>query len=820
MVVTLENSDIQLEINPSLSRLSINGRQRMQPSLENVRMNLKYKRGLSTRSCLDRWPGTSISDKETLPSPHGPMQQVKVNIGSAKDDIHSQLIFALPENKPFLIWKLLFTNQTTQPIRIEEIELLSAGYIYRRRSSPNGKIYFPISSTPSTPGTKSESSTQNLVFFSNGWQSWSYSGSYRQSDHYRQTRLGFLRTPFTQNAGTPHPRRAGLFASDMFGVLGNLISRRGILAGFLSQREHFGSLETWIGGISPTLRLFANGDGARLDPGESMVTDWAYMEFLHLDNPDPFALFNQAVAKEHSLPPNTPSKPRHSPTGWCSWYQFSSEFDYTGELTGEDIHHNLIGLDQIKSDIPLEVIQIDDGFQSQIGDWFTFDPGFPDGPAQLANEIREKGFTPGIWLAPFIVHPNSQLAKSHREWLLKNRFGGRVNAGFNWNRFTTALDMSHPESLAYVKQVIHTAVHDWGFSYLKLDFLCAAANVGRFHDPTRTRAQVLRNALEAVRFAAGEDTFILGCSCPLGSAVGIVDAMRISPDTSRRWLPSFSGIELFIRKDPSLPSAFNAAHNSLTRAHLHQRWWVNDPDCLLLRESTHLTLAEVETIASVIALSGGSLLLSDHIPDLSPDRLNIAKQLLPLIEKRPFILDWFDNPTPRLVQVDLSGPAGKWHLLALFNWSDEAQDLTLNLGKCYVESIGEMFAREFWSGRTYLIPPDGQSPGKLELQNLPPHGVNLFALRPHHPHIPQYLGSDLHISQGLEVVHWQFDHKKLDLAIKRPGNTQGKIEITVPGPIKSALLNDLPISPRMVDQGRYILELDFYQQARIEIAYN
>jgi alpha-galactosidase len=818
MIHTLENSEIQLEINPMLGRWSAGGRHRNSPSLENIQINLNYKRGLSTHNCLDRWPGASISDPETIDSPHGPLQQIKVIIPAEENSIQCTLTFAMSTQEPILLWKISVENQSSEPIQIGVIEMLTAGYFYRQRSSPHGMIFFPTAKQPTPSSSRSEVLFRDLSFFSNGWQSWSYSGSYRAEDHYRWSRLGFLRTPLIQNQGTPHPRRAGSFASDMFGVLGETSLRRGILVGFISQKEHFGSLETWIGGGIPALSLWANGDNARLDPGEHMDTDWAYLQFLHLDNPDPLATYHQAVAREHDLVDYS-SRKIHSPAGWCSWYQFSSEYNYTGSLTEEDILHNLEALEELHSELPLDIVQIDDGFQSQIGDWFTFDRGFPDGPGRSAIEIRERGFTPGIWLAPFILHPRSKLAREHRDWLLKGSFGRPINAGFIWGALTSALDLTHPEALAYVEELIQTAVSEWGFSYLKLDFLYAAALAGRRHDPTRTRAQVLRSGLESVRAAAGEDTFILGCGCPLGPAIGLVDSMRISPDTARRWRPSFSGREFFVRDESSLPSAFNAVHNSLTRAHLHRRWWINDPDCILLREATHLSLPEVETIATVIALSGGALLLSDHLPDLPPERLNIAMRLLPLIEKRPYILDWFDNPTPERVQLDLSGPIGNWHLVALFNWADEPQDLTLNLNDYYIDSTGEMYAREYWGGKCHIIPFSEQPSSELIIPGVPPHGVRLFALRPRRPHIPQYLGGNMHISQGLEVTDWQFKDGNLEFAISRPGSAQGRIEIATPRPIKSAQLNEKSIPWNEVARGRYSLDLELFRQARIKVNY-
>jgi hypothetical protein len=76
----------------------------------------------------------------------------------------------------------------------------------------------------------------------------------------------------------------------MFGVLGDRKHRTAILAGFLSQKQHFGSLEVLMDDLSPALRLWANADGARLDPGSIMETDWACLHFLHLDTSDPWTL--------------------------------------------------------------------------------------------------------------------------------------------------------------------------------------------------------------------------------------------------------------------------------------------------------------------------------------------------------------------------------------------------------------------------------------------------------------------------------------------------------------------------------------------------
>lgn len=755
-----------------------------------------------------------------MSSPHGPLRQLDLEIGSEKDATHCIVTFAVPDQHPILLWKILIENRGSQPIEVKEIELLSAGYIYRRRAGPMGRINFPVRGLRRpdlAEGARLESPGNNLAFFSNGWQSWSFTGRYLAKDRYRQTHLGFIRSPMVKNASTPHPGRSGVFTSDMFGVLGELNYRNGLLAGFLSQKQQFGSLETWIGGDAPTLRLWASGDGAQLAPGRSMSTDWACVQFLHLDTPDPMSSYLEAVAREHGVALDG-NQWGPSPTGWCSWYQFSTEQNI-GILSAEDISRNLDVMQVLKPELPFEIIQIDDGFESQVGDWFNFNESFPDGVTRLARDIRAGGFQPGIWLAPFVAHPGSRLARGQPDWLLRNWLGLPINAGFSWRSLTRALDLTHPDVIPYIQDVVHAAVSEWEFNYLKLDYLYAAALSGCHKDATLTRAQVLRAGLEGIRNAAGKDTFLLGCGCPLGPAIGLVDGMRVSADTAKRWRTSFSGFEFFIKDEPSTPSAFNAVHNSLTRSVLHRRWWINDPDCLLLRLETNLTQAEVETIASVIALTGGSMLLSDHLPDLPPERLRIAMKLLPLIGKRPYILDWFDSSTPERVQLDLAGPVGMWHLLALFNWKDVPQDMHVNLGDCYLESLGELYAREFWSGEIQIIQSDQSSIGQISVKQVSPHGVRLFALRPRRPHSPQYLGSDLHISQGLEVIDWQTFADGFHLRIQRPGRAHGRIELATPRLIAAALLDGTPIHWGERYAGRYIFDLKFIQETSLEITY-
>jgi alpha-galactosidase len=661
------------------------------------------------------WP-LAVESQSTISSPHGPLRQVELVSEPDKKGLSYRVIFALAEKEPLMLSKMQVKNQGKRPLFLDRLEFLNAGFVYISHTSLPLIKYSGYRQAPGLAKSSVSLSpdVSDPAFFSNGWQSWNYTGTYGPMDRYRRTRLGPFTSPMRINPGTPHHKRPGLIGSDMFGVLGDRIHRRGILLGFLSQNEQFGSMEALLDPFDPALRVWANGDGARLDPGEITETDWFCVHFLHLDAPEPLGPYLDAVARQNGIELKSSSKvpgedgqgnmldlqsgkSKATPTGWCSWYH------YFQRVGAQDIRDNLAAAQRLRGRLQLDLIQIDDGFEAQIGDWLDFSLAFPEGVAPLSKDIAAAGFVPGLWLAPFIVHRKSQLAREHPDWLLRNSYGQPVNAGFIWDSFTMGLDLTHPAALEHASEVVRTAAHEWGYPYLKLDFLYAAALAGRYRDRTQTRAQVLRKGLEALRDAAGKGVFLLGCGCPLGSALGVVDAMRIGADVDARWHPSYKGISFYFRDEPDMPSARNAIQNALTRAPMHKRWWINDPDCLLLRADTELTLAEVQSLAAVIAFTGGSLLLSDDLSRLPPERLKIAEALLPLIDESPYMLDWMDSPTPAHLQLDLEGPLGKWHLIGLFNWSEHPKDLYFNLEDFYLDTSQTYRMRSFWDGKIYQL---------------------------------------------------------------------------------------------------------------------
>ncbi len=811
MTFSLENPHLQIAIpEPADFSWSIYSRKYPKTCFINARMKFTYRSSDARQWTTDHFQGSGQPHRSVTGSPLGHLEQASWISLSQDRQLRLTLTFALPQRASCLLWKVDIENISNVPMYLGKIELLRLAAT--KSLKPGDPLPFCFG-----PATRPD---VDLAFFSNGWQSWNYTGTYSSSEQYRSTRLGPFTTPMRVNAGRPRPKTPGHIVSDMFGVLGDRKSRLGALIGFLSQQENFGTIETHLQGPRPDLRLWADGDAARLDPGRRMTTDWAYLSFINLDDPDPLGDYFDSVARQHGLlPPMSENMAASSsnhwtatPVGWCSWYY------YYGQVTANDVRTNLVQARQLADRLPLEMIQIDDGFQTKVGDWYSFQPTFPNGPAPLAKEIRAAGFTPGIWLAPFTVLPGSKIAANHPDWLLRGRLNRPVNAGYSsWGEFSTALDLTHPEALCYAQEVVQTAANKWGFPYLKLDFLYAGALPGKHRDPTRTRAQILRHGLQGLRDCVGHEVTILGCGCPLGPAIGLVDAMRIGADVSDRWKPAFAGIEFFFEAEPDYPSTRNALQNIITRTGMHQRWWVNDPDCLLVRPNSKLSLAEIQSLATAISLSGGSLFLSDDLAALPENRIMLAASLLPLLPGRMQVIDWFDAARPACLRLDLNNQTGSWSLLAVFNWQDEPRDLALRPVEFGLDPKQAYWLREFWAPETHYLSQDDTT--GLALTNTAPHGVRLLAVRTASNSQACYLGSNLHISQGLEVSSWNPGVHNLQVQLERPGTCQGTIEIYLPMPPKGATLNGRQISCHPGGEGRYNFYLDFNKTAKLNLAY-
>ncbi|MHB1913002.1 MAG: glycoside hydrolase family 36 protein, partial [Acidimicrobiales bacterium] len=269
--------------------------------------------------------------------------------------------------------------------------------------------------------------------------------------------------------------------------------------------------------------------------------------------------------------------------GWCSWYQ------YFHAVTEVDILANLAR----STDWPFDVFQVDDGYQRAIGDWLDTSPAFPSGLGALATRVTGAGHQAGIWLAPFLAAPDSEVATRHPDWLARRRRSdGSLSPLIVWQNpswgggrggLMYCLDTTRPEVAAHLEGVARAMV-ELGYHYLKLDFTFAPSGDGVWFDSSLTPAQRVRRGYAAIRHGAGPDAFILACGAPLSHVVGLVDGARIGQDVAPRW-PLHPGDEAVPGYLATQPATQMAWASTAARAFMHRRLWLNDPDCLMLRTS-------------------------------------------------------------------------------------------------------------------------------------------------------------------------------------------------------------------------------------------
>lgn len=480
-------------------------------------------------------------------------------------------------------------------------------------------------------------------FLEQGWQSWS---------PVRPCPAGDLR---------PERSRASLWTRRMLFAEGESAGRavRGDhfmvtdsgLVGFLGGHRHLGSVEA---STEPpgSMTAWALLDGVSIGPGQELS-----LEPIWLADGDPGPLYGTyaslwaASAGARSASPTL--------TGWCSWYQ------YFGDVTPAAIDQNL----SLAAERGLQVLQIDDGYQEELGRWLAVRSGWD--PLELAAQrIQRAGLRPGIWTAPFMVAEAGRVASDHPEWLLRLKNGHPVRAHRFPQGWALALDTTHPGVLDHLRADA-AELAAYGFNYHKVDFCYAAALPGRRHDPSVTRAEALVKGLRAVRDGIGPEAFLLGCGCPLGPAAGVVDALRVSPDTGPHWAPrpgqAAPGFE------EAAPGLFNALRATLLRAPLHRRLWINDPDCLLLRSSqTELSTRQRQLAADVIAGTGAFLMLSDDLALYGPEEWAQVGRMqqhqvqadTPLDIEDPFSSQLLVRSAGTALEVEIcSDPAkGSWRL--------------------------------------------------------------------------------------------------------------------------------------------------------------
>ena len=297
--------------------------------------------------------------------------------------------------------------------------------------------------------------------------------------------------------------------------------------------------------------------------------------------------------------------------GYTSWYNHY-----------QNINEQLILEALDEADERFDLFQIDDGFETFVGDWLDIDPvKFPRGLKPVVDRIHKKGMLAGIWLSPFVAENNSRLMQEHPDWIARDKNDDFIYSGCNWSNHAV-LDINNPQVVDYIRQVLRHYVN-LGFDFFKLDFLYAV-NLRRLH--SRTHAETADYAYGLLREELG-DRLILGCGATLSNAFERFDFCRIGPDVSLR----FDDVPYMRIFHPERISTKVTIQNTIFRSILDGHMFLNDPDVFLLRdENIRLTDEQRESLTKINALFGSLLMTSDNIRTYDSQKKSLLNKTLEL----------------------------------------------------------------------------------------------------------------------------------------------------------------------------------------------
>jgi alpha-galactosidase len=414
--------------------------------------------------------------------------------------------------------------------------------------------------------------------------------------------------------------------------------------------------------------------------------------------------------------------------GWWSWTSY-----YMAINEGVSFTNAQWQAAHLKS-LGYQYFHIDEGYQYARGEYTTADATkFPNGMRPLGSEVRRLGLTLGIWTAPFEVSNRAWVYEHHKDWLVHTADGKPISIGTAGggsgpgSDALYALDATHPEAQEYLRQTYSTLVHDWGVRFIKLDFMDTSAIEGYHYRPDTTALEAQRIGLELIRKAVGDDVLLDKDGSPMLNPVGIVDAGRISNDTSH-----------------SFQNTRTVAPGIAARFYMNRNWFISDPDAYNVCENVPsprrrqggqarpgVTLQEAQAAIVLSAISGGMYEIGDDLPILGAEKERLAlvenQDLLQVAKlSRSFTpLDLLSyEPEDELPAIYFLREDQRQSVLAVYNWTEKPRSHTLKLADLGLPA-GHTFRASDVLNQGAPISLDR---AEVRLLDQPPHSVKVVKL--------------------------------------------------------------------------------------------
>lgn len=467
---------------------------------------------------------------------------------------------------------------------------------------------------------------EKAKIYPNGYQSWTYTPEYIKADKMEGLKpigkLGYkLTSIFGDYQFKDYPKVSGVFHGFTYAYI--KVDKEVTLIGSLSEKEGYTILNFDMN--NNIIEIEKDVQGLSIEK-EYKIFDLALF----------FGGYDEVFDKYFIMMGVGKPKIKHM-SGYTSWY------NYFGKITEEILIRDLKGMDRVKG--YAGIFQIDDGYQSKVGDWLTLkDDKFPNGMKYLADAIHEKGLLAGLWLAPFSCAKSSKITAEHPDWLVKDSKGKPVIGSIAWGG-AYIIDFYVPEAAAYIKKVFNEVLNVWGFDLVKLDFLYSECLIPRHN---KTRGTIMCEAMDFLRECVG-DKLLLGCGVPLGPSFGKVDLCRISCDVDL----SYKNRLYFYLGNREIVNTHSAINNSIFRRHLDGRVFCNDPDVFFLRnDRLKFTKEQKLLLAKVNNMFGNVLFVSDDIGMYDDNQLDEVKKAFTESKAKIISADYTDKRNLIIIYIE------------------------------------------------------------------------------------------------------------------------------------------------------------------------
>jgi alpha-galactosidase len=478
---------------------------------------------LADGSRIDRFT-FATQEQRRINGPHGPGTQLRL-AGWSASQIEKTLQIELFERYPgFAVMRVSYRNLSPRPVALSgwrnaDLVLLPAASGGRDADAP---------------------------------QFWSYCGSTHEDrrDWVQPVRAGFAQDNFM-----------GMSASDYGGGTPIVDVWRpdcGLAVGHLELSPRLISLpvkHTTRGtslGIAGTLKKTL-GAGEQLDTPEFFIATHSGDYFATLDA-------YRRIMADRGVSAATPPDAAYESI-WCAW-------GYERKCTPQLIEDTL---PKVK-ELGLRWAVIDDGWQSNVGDWNLHPEKFPKGVEdmrRLVGKIRDESLKPRLWVAPLAAAPGSDLLHDHTDLLLLDKEGAPQLVSW-WNSFY--LCPAYAKTVAYTQGLVRRFIGDWGFAGLKIDGqhlngVAPCYNPAHKHARPEDSVEKLQDFFHAMYTTAREiDPEVVMELCPCGTSYSFFNfaSMNQAPasDPESSWQVRHKGKTLKGLMGPS--AAFAGDHVELS----------------------------------------------------------------------------------------------------------------------------------------------------------------------------------------------------------------------------------------------------------------